>query len=173
MERLRWFLGQIHGTFYCILILAVIVAGLAFLFCAIAAIDNLNDYAKAPKIATSIGLNRDFDAYIKSNVVAPPNFKVFLHGKVRCEPRDRGNFCRYEYYPEMIPKWWFNHPKGRQIKKMVFFKLGSSGNEESVIPFSREPADIISEGLKVLAEECAKNRDFVPDIGVEVFGLRF
>jgi hypothetical protein len=56
---------------------------------------------------------------------------------------------------------------------MVFFKLGSYGNEESVIPFSREPADIISEDLKRLAEECVKNRDFVPDIGVEIFGLRF
>ncbi len=173
MESLKRIANEAHGIFYCLIILAVIAVGLAVLVCVITAVDNLNYYAKAPKIATSIGLNRNFDAYIKSNVVVPPNFKVFLHGKVRCEPRDRGNFCKYEYYPEIIPKWWFNRPKGRQIKKMVFFKLGSSGNEESVIPFSREPADIISEGLKALADECAKNRDFVPDIRVEVFGLKF
>ena len=173
MESLKRLAGEVHGIFYCILILAAIAIAFAVFSCAIVAMDNLNDYAKAPKIKTSIGLSRDFEDYIKANVVVPPNFKVFLHGKVRFGPRDRGNCCRYEYYPEMIPKWWFNRPKGRQIKRAVFFKLGSSCNKESVIPFSREPADIISEDLKALAEECLKNRDFVPEIGIEVFSLRF
>ena len=168
MEFLRWLWGQIHGTFYCMLILASIFLGLKVLLTGCVAIGNFAFYCYVPKIEAQTAFGASFGNYIQLNVDAPRDFKASLRGEVYCDPGSaEEDFCRYLFYPDMIPKWWFDLPKDKLQRKEIRFRMPAQTFYARIKPENIDVAALVTAELENLAKEFRSNRRYLYSFGIK------
>ena len=168
MEFLRWLWGQIHGSFYCLLILVGIFWGIKIFITGCIAIGNFALYCYVPKIEVQTAFGASFGNYIQLNANAPRDFKTSLRGEVFCDPGSvEEDFCRYIFYPDMIPKWWFNIPEGKPTKKEIRFRMPAQTFYARIKPENIDIAGLVTTELEKLADECRSNRKYLCSFGVK------
>ena len=167
MEFLRWLWGQIHGSFYCLLILVGIFCGIKIFITGCVAIGNFAYYCYVPEIETQTVWSGSFGDYIQANADVPQNFKASLRGEVFCDPGSvEEDFCRYIFYPEMTPKWWFNLPKDKPPKKEIRFRMPAQILYVRIKP-EADVAGLVTAELEKLADECRSNRRYLCSLGIK------